>query len=583
MRHSKQTIHLMMLMMGILLMIPRVAFASENPTFVIHSNSNQAAVGSKVQVSVTGKNLKDLVGFEMNIDYDNALLQVEGIQSGMTGYSATIPQSDGHHLQFVFSKVGDVPSDSGTINLATATFKTLATGTALIKLKEIILVDSKTNYIDINGNSQASVVISLNGSTGNNTEGSGGLGGSNGSSSVSLDKGILSLQPSDGNLNMATKVATFTLSGEVLDKVIKQSSLNEQGVKAIEIEVSEVAGAEAYRIEVPSSLFKVNGDSLQIKIVTPLASIFVPSNMFKDTELNKDKISLQIGKVDSNKLDQSIREVIGYHPVIDLMILDGEKIIHWNNPNAPVKVYIPYSPTSDELSNSEQIVVMYLNEHSQLETIPNGRYDSKTGNVVFKTTHFSNYAVSYVKRTFDDIVSIDWAKNQIEALASKGIINGVSDQQFAPEQKVKRSDFLMLLMRTLELDKRTELGPKFDDVKEGEYYERTLRIARAVGIAEGTDNNLFLPNDSITREDMMVLTERAMKLAKLLNHQAESSTHQLSKFEDFSQISSYATSSVAALVRLGLVNGYDNAIHPSETTTRAQAAVLMYNIYSINK
>ena len=35
--------------------------------------------------------------------------------------------------------------------------------------------------------------------------------------------------------------------------------------------------------------------------------------------------------------------------------------------------------------------------------VPSGRYDTATGMVTFSTTHFSNYAVVYVTKTFDDL------------------------------------------------------------------------------------------------------------------------------------------------------------------------------------
>jgi hypothetical protein len=52
------------------------------------------------------------------------------------------------------------------------------------------------------------------------------------------------------------------------------------------------------------------------------------------------------------------------------------------------------------------------------------------------------------------------------------------------------------------------------------------------------------------------------------------------KENDTADISGYAADSVAALVRAGLVHGYENGIHPKEATTRAESAVLLYNLYN---
>ena len=141
--------------------------------------------------------------------------------------------------------------------------------------------------------------------------------------------------------------------------------------------------------------------------------------------------------------------------------------------------------------------------------MPNGKYDPATGQVTFSTTHFSMYAVSFVEKTFDDIASVNWAINPIEVLASKGIINGTADSQFSPTKQVSRADFIVLLVRTLEL--QGTWGSLFADVPEGAYYDESLRIARGLGITQGSGDNLFNPQGAITREDMMVLTDRALK------------------------------------------------------------------------
>lgn len=77
----------------------------------------------------------------------------------------------------------------------------------------------------------------------------------------------------------------------------------------------------------------------------------------------------------------------------------------------------------------------------------------------------------------------------------------------------------------------------------------------------------------------MVLTERALRMTEKLT--IDASQTELVSFTDASEISGYAANSVAALVQSGLVDGYGGGIHPKETTTRAEAAKLMYSIYQL--
>lgn len=198
--------------------------------------------------------------------------------------------------------------------------------------------------------------------------------------------------------------------------------------------------------------------------------------------------------------------------------------------------------------------------------------DSKL--VSTKTTSSASVGIN-VSKTFKDLANVEWARTQIEFLASNGIINGVSDDEFKPSLKVTRADFMLLLTRVLEL--KGELGERFVDVPEGAYYDEALRIARGLGVAKGSGDNHYKPLDPITREDMMVLAIRALKSANGKVPQADASI--LASFKDVKEISGYAINDVAELVNTDLIHGYNNAIHPKDTTTRAEAAVLIYNLY----
>lgn len=183
------------------------------------------------------------------------------------------------------------------------------------------------------------------------------------------------------------------------------------------------------------------------------------------------------------------------------------------------------------------------------------------------------FGLSYKKENLD---SYDWAKKQLEELASKGIF----DKNVNPGQFVTRGDFVVALTRTLGLDGSKGLGERFADVNEIDYYNNSLRIARGLSIIDGTGNNVFEPQKPISREDMIVLTERALRATKQIS--VNSKAEQLKQFNDYAKVSDYAVPSLAVLIELKLVSGYNNAIHPKESTNWAQAAALMSNIYATN-
>jgi len=179
-------------------------------------------------------------------------------------------------------------------------------------------------------------------------------------------------------------------------------------------------------------------------------------------------------------------------------------------------------------------------------------------------------------QVFSDLGSVEWAREAIEDMASRGIIKGTGENKFSPSLNITRADYLLLLVRTLGLQADAE--DDFDDVKPGVYYYEAVGIARKLGITNGVGNNLFKPKENISRQDMMVLTTRTLEKFKGLK--STSNIDVLGKFTDREDIAGYAEGSLATLVSEGLILGSGNKLNPRAWTTRAEAAVFMYRIFN---
>jgi hypothetical protein len=288
-------------------------------------------------------------------------------------------------------------------------------------------------------------------------------------------------------------------------------------------------------------------------------------------------VSLRIAAADKTRLDESVQAQIGDRPVIELSLkLDGQQV-SWSNESASVTVSVAYTPTAEELMDPENITVWYIDGSGNVISVPSGRYDPSTGRVTFITTHFSKYAVAFVRRTFTDLSSHSWARNQIEVLASKGIIDSTEGESFYPAESITRADYLMMLVRTLGLS--ADFNENFDDIKTENVYYKEIGAARKLGITSGIGGNKFNPAAPISRQDMMVLTERALSSLKKISRKG--SPAELERFADKDAIAAYAASSMASLAREGLIKGSGGKINPLSHTTRAEAAVFLYRIYNM--
>ena len=177
---------------------------------------------------------------------------------------------------------------------------------------------------------------------------------------------------------------------------------------------------------------------------------------------------------------------------------------------------------------------------------------------------------------YNDIYDYGWAKQAIDTLYQKGIANAKGVSKFAPGAQITRGDFAMFLVKTLNLtSKSTE---NFADVNPNAEYADAIRIGKALGILKGTDGVNFLPETPISRQDLMVICARGMRIMKALEE------GDASQFADAASISDYAVADIAAMVKANIVGGYeDGTVRPLGNTTRAEAAVIMSRILTWNK
>lgn len=180
--------------------------------------------------------------------------------------------------------------------------------------------------------------------------------------------------------------------------------------------------------------------------------------------------------------------------------------------------------------------------------------------------------------TFTDLANHAWAKDAIYTLKNKGIISGISDTEFAPANNIKRGDFILILTRMLSVnDTFTE---NFADVPESAYYYNAVGSAKAAGIAQGSGEN-FMPENSITRQDLITLAYRAFLAKGYITETTDLTS--LDAFGDKDNISDYAKTSMASMVKAGIIQGADGNVNPQGNATRAEVAVMCARLCELMK
>lgn len=187
----------------------------------------------------------------------------------------------------------------------------------------------------------------------------------------------------------------------------------------------------------------------------------------------------------------------------------------------------------------------------------------------------STYALVWNPIEFKDVAN-HWSKEAVNNLGSRMIINGVREGIFAPNQDITRAQFAAIIVRALGLktDDRTN---HYADVTTDAWYASYINAASEYKLIQGYSNGNFGPNDKITRQQAMTILARALLLTDIDTTISEQeATTILAAFKDEGQIAEYAKSPIAVAVKTGLVTGKENkTIAPTANISRAEVAVII--------
>ena len=177
---------------------------------------------------------------------------------------------------------------------------------------------------------------------------------------------------------------------------------------------------------------------------------------------------------------------------------------------------------------------------------------------------------------FADVPQDVWYYDAVKAVFDRKLMVGVDDTHFEPETDVTRGMFVTTLYR-LESEPEISTEDIFTDVAQDAYYANAVAWANANGIVEGYSESEFAPDEKITREQIAAIMYRYVKY-KGADTSIGENTNILS-YDDFDEISEYAIPAMQWSVGSGvLVGRTDTTLNPLETTTRAEAAAVFNRI-----
>lgn len=153
-----------------------------------------------------------------------------------------------------------------------------------------------------------------------------------------------------------------------------------------------------------------------------------------------------------------------------------------------------------------------------------------------------------------------WAKDAVNYVTDKGLMNGTGSNTFSPNASTTRGMLMTVLARYAGED--TTGGAT--------WYEKGMNWAKAKGVSDGTN-----PTVKITREQLVTMLYRYAG--------SPAANGSLDSFSDATSVNSYAANAMQWAVANGIVNGLNGKLNPQNNATRAQVAAILMRFCEMSK
>ncbi|WP_235886096.1 S-layer homology domain-containing protein [Paenibacillus cymbidii] len=175
-----------------------------------------------------------------------------------------------------------------------------------------------------------------------------------------------------------------------------------------------------------------------------------------------------------------------------------------------------------------------------------------------------------------DFVDIQghWAEQTADIFTKLRIIEGYADGTFKPDASITRAEFAVILNRVFEIQGGNSSGVVLNDIG-GNWAKDAIQNLVAVGIIYGYEDGTFRPDNTITREEMVVMISRILNINNVPKDTAQG------KFTDLND--SYAANEIRAAAQAGVLSGKGNGIFdPKGNATRREALQIILNMLELD-
>ncbi|WP_173119509.1 S-layer homology domain-containing protein [Paenibacillus qinlingensis] len=583
----KSRIPLYIFLLLCMLIAPLQAHANSVPTasaYTLSGNTSLPEVGGSFTVTATAQ-VSELFAFEAIFRYDPQKVKLIRADSAANG-NLIKPDGGEGTIILAWSKEGNEQLTNGTVRMAELTFNVLKEGESEVIWQSLRIANRSLQEVAVSPGVSFRTNIRTESSSGN----VGDIGGVNVPNTDGIGKEPALLAPDAVIITDPAQTSQF--SAQAVSLTAESGNLVRVALNVEQVlkEIHSTNGKSTFVIMVPTQ------ESASI-------SVDVPSEVLQAIQSKSGgsgflAISSSVGMyklpIDQLKLDASSKVTITIAPVSEEQAHAMGTIIAdegFTLAGAPVDFSVSILDASGQATEMHDYESAFA-----ARTLPAGHMDpDKSAAVLFRAdgtlapvpTLFvkqpdgsymalihrmgnSTYGLITGSRTFADLIG-HWSKGDIETMAGRLLINGDTEGRFRPDDAITRAEFAKLLTNALALPDKGD-SMTFRDVEPSAWYSRSLLTAVSFGLIKGYDGGVFHPDSFVSREEIAVMLDRALHLTGY-HYDAPANFAQLL---DMDQLNDWSKDAIYKMLGLGILIGdQGNNIQPSQSATRAEAAVML--------
>lgn len=175
---------------------------------------------------------------------------------------------------------------------------------------------------------------------------------------------------------------------------------------------------------------------------------------------------------------------------------------------------------------------------------------------------------------FIDVAQDNWYYKAVASLYDAGLVKGVSNTVFAPDEDAERAVPVTILYR---LDGSPNVSSEFvfADVSSDSWYADSIAWAADNDIAKGIGGDLFAPDKGVSRQEMAVFLYRYA----VYKDYDTTKTDSMERFTDYDLVADWAEEAIKWAVGMGIITGTrSDMLAPDAAATRAEVAEMIYRM-----